>query len=184
MSKSRAQVCCSLLFFSLCFLFGWCAFFVLRVIGYVCCSCFLLFHFVAAVGLSLSPSLCVSRSSTGNMSNLANAKSTYSSKTRIGNWSEDQFGKELASQPRPEVKHTTIAQEDFPRHPTSVYQNRTMPTGTRDSGATFADMFGHRGAASGKDHFQTSDPINGGQRRSGAARKRAKQLNAEKSVSG
>lgn len=92
---------------------------------------------------------------------LTNTKGNYSSKVRLGNWSEDQYGRELATQPRRQENIVSLAQESYPRHPTSVYSNKATPSGTRDSGATFSEMFGHRGAATGKDQFQTSDPISG-----------------------
>ena len=113
---------------------------------------------------------------------LTNTKQTYSSKVRLGNWTEDQFGAELAAQPRQQVKHASVQQDSFPRHPQEAYTNRAQPNASRDSGLTFAEMFGHRGASSGKAHFQTSDPIAGKDRKSGAARKKAKQRNADRNV--
>mmetsp|Transcript_47971 Transcript_47971/g.71068 ORF Transcript_47971/g.71068 Transcript_47971/m.71068 type:complete len:163 (-) Transcript_47971:15-503(-) len=108
------------------------------------------------------------------------SKAVYNNpKVRLGNWSEDQFGAELAAQPRQQAKSKSVAQESYPRHSTQAYVNKATPSGTRDSGASFAEMFGHRGAASGADHFRTSDPISGGKRVSGAGRKRAKKINSE-----
>lgn len=111
------------------------------------------------------------------------SKAVYNNpKVRLGNWSEDQFGAELAAQPRQQAKSKSVAQESYPRHSTQAYVNKATPSGTRDSGASFAEMFGHRGAASGADHFRTSDPISGGKRVSGAGRKRAKKINSESTV--
>ncbi len=117
------------------------------------------------------------------MANMANAKATYSSKVRLGNWSEDAFGAQLAANPRPSEKTTTVTKDEFPRHPESAYTDRAQPTGSRDSGTSFSEMFGHAGAAEGKAHFVTSDPITGrAPRRSDVQRKRAKELNSEQSV--
>jgi hypothetical protein len=113
---------------------------------------------------------------------LTNTKNTYSSKVRVGNWSEDHFGAQLASAPREEVRPASLAQESYPRHDPAVYAAKTVPAGTRDSGSSFADSFGHRGAEEGAAHFQTSDPITGKDRRSDATRSKAKAINADSTV--
>ena len=98
------------------------------------------------------------------MSGIANHKNSYSTGVKVGNWVEDTIGGELASGARSSSFSTGIGQsearakfQDFSKHPEYKYDN--TPVTSRDSGTTYEQMFGHRGADPSAERFKTTNQI-------------------------
>lgn len=104
------------------------------------------------------------------MSGIAAHKNEYTHGVLIKNYVEDTIGGELSKATRPvEAPAKSQSRTDFPRYSNNVYAENAavMPSATRDSGMSFAEMFGHRGAPSPREKY-------GGTGRGKVARQRAK----------